>query len=243
MIPLHLLPGYTQWGQGLDELLDRPETLWVQGPSGSGVSTVGRHFAHRRGSAFLDEADSQEPASLESWIDRNPGGVLGSHTVPDGPIAYRCLHFALWPLSDDPAAVQGCLQALAAQEGLTGALPSALALLPCPENLLGLKNRLVRWKILGQLPGGEPPAGSALPLDDDNLAANLHLLERLLLHRALRRAYGNRMETAQRLGVSRRQLYLLIERHGDPVRGKASKGTEPLRLRKHRNSSPGSSGR
>ena len=65
-----------------------------------------------------------------------------------------------------------------------------------------------------------------------NLAVNLHELERFLLHRALRRAYGNRSEAAQRLGVSRPQLYALIRRHGDPVRGEAATGEAPARLQR-----------
>ncbi len=118
-------------------------------------------------------------------------------------------------------------------------LPPALGILPCPGNLRGLRNRLVRWKLLGQLP--EDPA-PRLPLaDSEDLAANLHVLERLLLHRALRRSYGNRAEAARRLGVSRRQLYLLIARHGDPVRGEVPTHEGPKRLEKRRgrqNSSP-----
>ena len=75
---------------------------------------------------------------------------------------------------------------------------------------------MLRFKLLGQLPEDALALERALtlPLEEDNLAMNLHVLERLLLHRALRRSYGNRVETARRLGVSRRQLYLLIARHG-----------------------------
>ena len=85
----------------------------------------------------------------------------------------------------------------------------------------------------GQLP--EDPA-PRLPLESDDLAANLHALERLLLHRALRRAYGNRLEAAKRMGVSRRHLYLLIARHGDPVRGQAPTAEGPKRLRRSQDS-------
>jgi hypothetical protein len=38
------------------------------------------------------------------------------------------------------------------------------------------------------------------------------------------------MEAAHRLGVSRRQLYLLIARHGDPVRGEPPSSVGPKRL-------------
>ncbi|HWQ09497.1 MAG TPA: helix-turn-helix domain-containing protein, partial [Holophaga sp.] len=71
-------------------------------------------------------------------------------------------------------------------------------------------------------------------LEAEDMASNLHMLERLLLHRALRRSYGNRMEAARRLGVSRRQLYLLIARHGDPVRGEVPTSQGPKRLGKQR---------
>jgi DNA-binding NtrC family response regulator len=93
--------------------------------------------------------------------------------------------------------------------------------------------------LLGQLP--EPEAEGPLRFEAEDMATNLHELERFLLHRALRRAYGNRAEAAQRLGVSRRQLYLLIRRHGDPVRGEPGTGDLPLRVRKRnpaQNSSP-----
>jgi hypothetical protein len=54
------------------------------------------------------------------------------------------------------------------------------------------------------------------------------------------------VEAAGRLGVSRRQLYLLIRRHGDPVRGEPPSGDLPHRIRKRRtiqNSSPGEGAR
>jgi DNA-binding NtrC family response regulator len=102
-----------------------------------------------------------------------------------------------------------------------------------------LRNRLLRWKLLGQLPASEPTSPPRFEAED--LATNLHELERFLLYQALRRAYGNRVEAAQRLGVSRRQLYLLIRRHGDPVRGEPATGDLPRRILKRRpaqNSSP-----
>nr|WP_279341214.1 helix-turn-helix domain-containing protein [Geothrix sp. SG198] len=91
---------------------------------------------------------------------------------------------------------------------------------------------MLRWKLLGQLPEPEPAGPPRFEAED--LATNLHDLERFLLHRALRRAYGNRVETALRLGVSRRQLYLLIRRHGDPVRGEAASGDLPQRMKRRR---------
>jgi DNA-binding NtrC family response regulator len=151
-------------------------------------------------------------------------------------VAAGCLLFRLQPLEEAPDCVAGCLAAMAAEEGIQEALPPALAALPCPGNLLGLRNRLVRWRLLGQLP--DPPERSAgaptLPLATEDLAANLHVLERVLLHRALRRSYGNRVEAAKRLGVSRRQLYLLIGRHGDPVRGEPPSNAGPKRLNRPR---------
>jgi len=107
-----------------------------------------------------------------------------------------------------------------------------------------LRNRLLRWKLMGQLPAFEPSGPPRFEAED--LATNLHELECFLLHRALRRAYGNRVEAARRLGVSRRQLYLLIQRHGDPVRGDLGTGKRPKRLLKQhpaQNSSPGSDAR
>jgi hypothetical protein len=96
----------------------------------------------------------------------------------------------------------------------------------------------VRWKLLGQLPDEVPIGGGGpLPLESEDMATNLHALERLLLHRALRRSYGNRVEAAKRLGVSRRHLYLLIARHGDPVRGEAPTAGGPKRLLRGQNSS------
>ena len=245
MIPLERLPGAGRWAQSLGDLLARPESLWIHGGSGSGASTLGRELAQRRGVAFLDDADLLEEEALGSWLKAHPGGILAAHRLPEGEAGTRCLVLRLPSLAEDPTAIPGCLAALAEAEGVLGALPSALAQLPCPGNLRGLRNRVVRWKLLGQLseeglgPSGEGP----LPLDSDDLATNLHVLERLLLHRALRRSYGNRVESAQRLGVSRRQLYLLIARHGDPVRGELPTSEGPKRLGKARmrqNSSPGS---
>ena len=235
MIPMQSLPGSRQWSGSLELLLGHPGPVWVYGEMGTGVTTVAAWMAVQRGGGFLDDAERLEPLELAAWIREHPRGLLASHRDPaeSGPAAARCLPFRLPALQEDPEALARCLAALAAEEGILEALPPALAALPCPGNLLGLRNRLVRWKLLGQLP--DPPDGAgapALPLASEDLAANLHVLERLLLHRALRRSYGNRVEAARRLGVSRRQLYLLIARHGDPVRGEPPSNAGPKRLNK-----------
>lgn len=241
MIALEHLPGFFSWGRALDELLARPEALWVFGETGCGASTVGADLAQRRGVAFLDEADRE--ANLGPWLQQHPRGVMAAHAEPTEPAAGACLAIRIPSLEEDPAALAGCLARMAEEEGVPGPLPTSLGLLPCPGNLRGLRNRVVRWKLLAQLPEEISAHVGALPTNSDDMATNLHLLERLLLHRALRRSYGNRVETAQRLGVSRRQLYLLIARHGDPVRGELSTSAGPKRLsraRMRQNSSPGS---
>jgi len=234
LIPLELLPGQGRLGGSSAALLAHPGPLWVHGDLGTGVSTVAAWLAGQRQVRFLDDAERLDAAARAAWIAGNPRGVLGSHLGPEAPPvaaeAARCLAFRLLPLEGDPACVAGCLASLAAAEGVSAALPAALAALPCPGNLTGLRNRLVRWQLLGQLPEAED--GASLPLATEDLAANLHVLERILLHRALRRSYGNRMEAAGRLGVSRRQLYLLIARHGDPVRGEPPSSEGPKRLHK-----------
>lgn len=234
MIPLEALPGFASWGQNLEALLARQEPLWVYGATGSGVSHAIRELGRRRGTAVMDDADQTPQAILETWLKSNPRGVMGAHSGPEeltgSTIAHRCLPLRLWPLDEAPEAIQSCLNALARALEVPLPLPPALGLLPCPGNLLELHNRMLRWKLLGQTP--EREASLHLPLETDDVAVNLHTLERVLLHRALRRSYGNRTETASRLGVSRRQLYLLIERHGDPVRGTLPVAPPPKRLKK-----------
>lgn len=250
LLPLELMPGYRNWGSTLTVLAARPEALWVWGPSGSGVSFLAGHLAALRGQGFLDDAESRDPAFLAAWLMEHPRGVLGSHREAEDPsiawVANRCVALAVPPLGGDPSEAQACLAWMAREEGLEGGLPSELGRMPCPGNLRGLRNRLVRFRLLGQLPEPATPLGEGLPLDEDNLAANLHVLERLLLHRALRRSYGNRVEAAKRLGVSRRQLYLLVARHGDPVRGESPVSEGPKRLRRKadaQNSRTGGDGR
>lgn len=245
MIPLEALPGHRQWGSGLPELLQRPEAIWVHGPAGSAVTFLGNHLAGRRQQAFLDDAEGRDPAFLAAWMLEHPRGVLGSHRGPEEAAvawaATRCISLAL-PALESPEDMSACLTLMAAEEGLDAALPAALGKLPCPGNLRGLRNRLLRFKLLGQLPEELPTGGLTLPLEQEDMAANLHVLERLLLFRALRRSYGNRVEAAKRLGVSRRQLYLLIARHGDPVRGEVAVDAGPKRLHRKKNgqnSSPG----
>lgn len=242
MIPLSALPGFALWGARLDELLAQPEGLWIHGPAGSGVSALAAELAARRNAPWLETSNTEEGLA---WLGVHPGGVIAAREAAPEPAA--CLGLRLPSLEEDPAAIPGLLSALAVEEGVTDPLPQALGALPCPGNLRELRNRVLRWKLLGQLPEtsrmtpGAPPACEA-----EDLATNLHELERFLLHRALRRAYGNRVEAAGRLGVSRRQLYLLIRRHGDPVRGEPPSGDLPHRIRKRRtiqNSSPGEGAR
>jgi Bacterial regulatory protein, Fis family len=227
MIPLALLPGFAQWGAHLDELLARPEALWIHGPAGSGVSSLAEELAARRGVACFEPRDA---AAAADWLADQPRGILASDAEAPGGLA--CLVLRLPGLEECPELIPGLVTALAAEEGVEGPLPSALGALPCPGNLRELRNRLLRWKLLGQLP--DPGPGGPLRLQAEDLASNLHELERHLLHQALRRSYGNRVEAARRLGVSRRQLYLLIRRHGDPVRGEDSAGDLPLRVKKRR---------
>jgi hypothetical protein len=244
MIPLESMPGGGRWSGSLAALVAHPGPLWVHGGLGTGVSTVAAWLAEQRGGGLLDDAERLPEAALESWLQAHPRGVLGAHLGPGAaPVAGRCLALGLLSLEDDPACIPGCLAHLAQAEGHTGPLPPALGALPCPGSLTGLRNRLLGWTLLGQLP--EPAAAAeALPLASENLAANLHVLERLLLHRALKRSYGNRVEAAGRLGISRRQLYLLIARHGDPVRGEPAREPGPKRLVKvgMANSTPPGSG-
>ncbi len=227
MIPIPLLPGSARWGAHLDVLLARPEPLWIHGPAGAGVSTLAADLATQRGVAWLEAASAE---AGKAWLAAHPRGIVATREPPPGTAG--TLNLRLPGLDEDPAAIPGILAALAAEEGIGGPLPPALGLLPCPGNLRELRNRVVRWKLLGQLPEAE--AGGPPRFEAEDLATNLHELERFLLHRALRRAYGNRSEAAARLGVSRPQLYLLVRRHGDPVRGEASTGEEPARLRRRK---------
>ena len=232
MLPLALLPGYAQWGTHLEELIARPEALWVHGPVGSGVSALAAELAARR-SVTVHEAP--DPGTAAEWLQTVPRGVVAARCAP-GPVP--CLELRLPGLDEHPEAIPDLLAALAAEEGIEDP-PPGLGVLPCPGNLRELRNRILRWKLLGQLPATEP--GGPPRFEAEDLATNLHALERYLLHQALRRAYGNRVEAARRLGVSRRQLYLLIRRHGDPVRGEAGRGDLPRRIQKRRpaqNSSP-----
>lgn len=236
MDPLACYGGMAQWGGSLAALVAHAGPLWICGDPGSGVSTLAQWLAAQRHEGLLDDAEQLDSARLEDWLSAHPRGVLAAHLAPEAPAvaaaASRCLSFSMPAMDADPAGVDRCLRLLAAAEGLTGPLPPALGTLPCPGNLRGLRNRLLRWKLLGQLPEVATPGPDGLPLEREDLASNLHVLERLLLHRALRRSYGNRVEAARRLGVSRRQLYLLIARHGDPVRGEAPSSAGPKRLRK-----------
>lgn len=241
MILLEHLPGYARWGRGLEALLARPEPIWVFGALGSGVSTLARILADRRQVAFFDDAERADANELARWMVGNPRGVFASHLSPEAElvseVGSRCLALRMESLDEDPTVIENCLTELAEEEGLTSSLHSvrgALGALPCPGNLRGLRNRLLRWKLLGQLP--EPWEGTtdidSEKSEAEDLATHLHQLERVLLHRALRRSFGNRVEAARRLGVSRRQLYLLIGRHGDPLRGENPTQPGPKRFLK-----------
>lgn len=242
MIPLERMPGYARWGSGLEALVARPEPIWVFGALGSGVSTMARILADRRQVGCFDDAERADALELLRWLGENPRGVLASHLSPDAEAlaasGSRCLVLRLESLEEDPPAIGGCLASLAEEEGIAASLHPvlrALGALPCPGNLRGLRNRLVRWKLLGQLP--ETIEDTAVEMEKpeaEDLATHLHELERMLLHRALRRSFGNRVEAARRLGVSRRQLYLLISRHGDPLRGEIPTHPGPKRFLKRR---------
>jgi hypothetical protein len=240
MLPLQLWPGYAHWKTALAALVAHEGPLWIFGEAGTGVSTLGRHLADLRQETYLDDAERLTVEEAEAWLAAHPRGVLMAHHAPEHPsvsvLAASCLAFRVPTLDEDPSSVPACLAHFAQELGLEGEVPSALGALPCPGNFRGLHNRLQRWKLLGQLPEPDTPSGdrAALPITAEDLATNLHALERLLLHRALRRSYGNRVEAARRLGVSRRQLYLLIERHGDPLRGEAPTHPGPRRLLKQR---------
>ena len=223
MIPLSLLPGFAQWGAHLEDLVARPEALWIHGPPGSGVTTLAAELAARREVPWTEASNNEEAAE---WLATHGRGIVAAKNA--APAQLVCLALRLPGLEEHPEAVPALLAALAAEEDLEAPLPAVLAALPCPGNLRELRNRLLRWKLLGQLPATEPTGPPRFEAED--LATNLHELERFLLYQALRRAYGNRVEAAQRLGVSRRQLYLLIRRHGDPVRGEAATGDLPRRI-------------
>lgn len=239
MIPWSLLPGYAQWGPGLDALVARSEALWIYGPPGSGASTLAEDLASRRGVACLRAATAEEATA---WLAQSPGAVVSAPVAAPG--AVPCLALRLGGLEEEPDRVPALLAHIAQEEGVEGPLPPSLGALPCEGNLRELRNRLLRWGLLKQLPDLE--AGGPPRLEAEDLATNLHDLERYLLHRALRRTYGNRSAAALRLGISRPQLYLLIRRHGDPVLGQPGTGEMPQRLLRSRNaqnSSPGSRSR
>lgn len=199
----------------MEALAARPEPLWIHGPAGSGRTALAVELGRRRG---VPVSEGGEPT---------PRAVAVS---AEDPPSSAWLGLRLAGVDERPDCITPLLRALAASEGLQGELPTALGRLPCPGNLRELRNRVLRYKLLGQLP--EAPEAGAPTFETEDLATNLHTMEAFLLHRALRRAYGNRVEAAKRLGVSRRQLYILIQRHGDPVKGEAPSGDLPKRMAK-----------
>jgi hypothetical protein len=249
MVPLERLPGFAAWGPRLGALVEFPGPLYIWGEPGSGVSTFLNWICERRGQPGLDDLGADAAGQAAAFFAANPSAAAGGHLDPDSPAIAAalagCLHFRLPSVEEDPHCLPELTEALAAEEGLDGPLPSSLWILPCPGNLAGLRNRIHRWRLLGQVPGLQD-SDALQPLEAEDLATNLHALERVLLFRALRRSYGNRVEAAVRLGVSRRQLYLLIARHGDPVRGEQAGTDRPKRLirqEKRQNSSRGEGSR
>lgn len=240
-LPLHVLPGFSHWGRSWQQLVELERPMWIWGPPASGVSLVARTLADARGVALLDDVDQLNPDSLNDWVHSHPKGVVGAHGEPGEGLRDKVFSIVLPSLADQSEVLPALLKAMALAEGVGLPLPPALSNPPCPSNLRSAHNRLLRWKLLGQMPE-EVPASLVLPLEEDSMATNLHALERLLLHRALRRSYGNRVEAARRLGISRRQLYLLIERHGDPLRAEAPISEGPKRLLKARSRQNSSQG-
>jgi hypothetical protein len=226
-----LWPGSATWAGRLAALAERPEPLWIQGPPGMGVSTLALQLAQRREAPLLEEAQSLSPEALAAWRVEHPRGVCAARTPCPDPGTF--LELRLAGLEEHPEAIPPLLTALGRELGCE--LPPALGQLPCPGNLRELRNRAVRWQLLGQVP--ERVTSETPTFEAEDLASNLHLLEAYLLHRALRRSYGNRVEAARRLAVSRRHLYLLIARHGDPVRGETGTGAPPKRLLRVQNAS------
>lgn len=222
------------WAGRWEALRRHAGPIWLWGDPGTGVSAALALLREQRGCDALDDADTLPAGDLAAFLERHPAGLLGGHGDPEDPrwepVAARCLALRLPSLEEDPVRIPDLLRRMALEEGVEGPLPEALGALPCPGNLRGLKNRLLRWKLLRQLPA----PGPAEAPEAEDLATHLHALERTLLHRALRRSYGNRVEAALRLGVSRRQLYLLIARHGDPVRGELPREDGPKRLSRQR---------
>ena len=82
MLPLALLPGFAQWGAHLEELIARPEALWIHGPVGSGVSTLAAELASRRGVAMCEATSA---AAVAEWLAGEPRGVVAARSAPALP--------------------------------------------------------------------------------------------------------------------------------------------------------------
>lgn len=108
----------------------------------------------------------------------------------------------------------------------TIAAPALKALLayPWPGNVRELANVIERGRILADghclklndLPAhvvAGPPPSAFKTLSMENNATPLHELERQQVERILAREGGNKLRAAKALGISRRKLYRLLEKH------------------------------
>ena len=143
MIPLALLPGSAQWGAHLDELLARPEALWLYGAPGCGRTSLAAELAALRGADWLDAAGATEALD---WLGGHPRGIVAAPEA--APPTAPCLALRLPSVEEHPEAIPALLAHLAQEEGVTLPLPSALAALPCPGNLRELRNLMERVSIL-----------------------------------------------------------------------------------------------
>ena len=168
MLPVERLPGFDAWGGRLETLRTHPGPVWIWGDPGSGVSSFLQWLGAQRNGPVLDDADGGDAGRLAAFLEGEVRATLGAHRDPEAAVpalAPRLLVFRLPSLEEDPRCLAELAAAIGAAEGLSEALPSALWQLPCPGNVAGLRNRILRWKLLGQLPlpagAAEPPASAA----------------------------------------------------------------------------------